>query len=177
METRTEYINRNKIEIEAEGIYFSDCMAIDLGNEYYDEIVVKHIKQGGMIENNVYKDLTEGQKYHFNKFLNWDNDKIINSDYEQEIKRLKEISDEKHKIYLQEQEQKRQEQEIREQKKREQSKQKLTQEIEKLKSNLFDYNSLSARGKRTITKYDHERKQAGIKEKIIELEREIKNII
>jgi len=177
METRTAYINRNKTELETEGIFFSDCMAIDLGNEYYEEIVIKHIKQGGMIENKVYKDLTEGQKYHFNKFLNWENDKIINSDYEQEVKRLKKISDEKHKIYLQEQEQKRQEQEIREQKKKEQARQQLTQEIEKLKSNLFDYDSLSVRGKRNIAKYDYERRQAGIKEKIIELEREIKSII
>lgn len=177
METRTEYINRNRVEIEAEGIDFSDCMAETFSSEYYEEIVIKHIKQGGMIENNVYKDLTDGQKYHFNKFLNWDNDKVINSDYEQEIRRLKEISDEKHKIYLQEQEQKRQEQEIREQKKKEQAKQQLTQEIEKLKSNLFDYDSLSVRGKRNIAKYDYERRQAGIKEKIIELEREIKSII
>ena len=177
IETRTEYINRNKAEIEAEGIDFSDCMAVTLEDEYYNEIIIKHIKQGGMIENNIYKDLTDGQQYHFNKFLNWENDKIINSDYEKEIKRLKEISDQKHKIYLQEQEQKRQEQEIREQKKKEQTRQQLTQEIEKLKSNLFDYNSLSARGKRNITKYDHERKQAEIKEKIIELEREIKSII
>lgn len=177
METRTAYINRNKTELETEGIFFSDCMAIDLGNEYYEEIVIKHIKQGGMIENKVYKDLTEGQKYHFNKFLNWENDKIINSDYEQEVKRLKKISDEKHKIYLQEQEQKRQEQEIREQKKKEQARQQLTQEIEKLKSNLFDYDSLSVRGKRNISKYNYERRQAGIKEKIIELEREIKSII
>jgi len=177
METRTEYINRNKAEIEAEGIDFSDSIAETFSNEYYDEIVIKHIKAGGMISNEVYKDLTDGQQYHFNKFLNWDNDKIINSDYEQEVKRLKKISDEKHKIYLQEQEQKRQEQEIREQKKKEQARQQLTQEIEKLKSNLFDYDSLSVRGKRNIAKYDYERRQAGIKEKIIELEREIKSII
>lgn len=177
MEIRTEYINRNKIEIETEGIDFSDCMAIDLGNEYYDEIVVKHIKAGGMIENNVYKDLTDGQKYHFNKFLNWDNDKVINSDYEQEVKRLKKISDEKHKIYLQEQAEKQRKEEIREQKKREQTRQQLTQEIEQLKSNLFDYDNLSARGKRNITKYDHERKQAGVKEKIMELEGRIKMIL
>lgn len=177
METRTEYINRNKIEIEAEGIDFSDSIAETLEDEYYDEIVVKYIKAGGMISNEIYKDLTDGQKYHFNKFLNWDNDKVINSDYEQKIRRLKKISDKKHKIYLQEQAIKQQEQEIREQKKREQTRQQLTQEIEQLKSNLFDYDNLSARGKRNITKYDHERKQAGIKEKIIELEREIKNII
>ena len=176
METRTEYINRNKTKIETEGIYFSDCMAVTLEDEYYEEIIVKHIKAGGMIENNVYKDLTDGQQYHFNKFLNWNNDKIINSDYEQEIKRLKEISDGKHKIYLQEQVKKQQEEEIREQKKKEQSKQKLTQEIEKLRNNLFDYDNLSARGKRNITRYDHERKQAGIKEKIMGLELQIKNI-
>ena len=118
METRTEYITRNKKEIEVEGIYFSDSMAVTLEDEYYNEIIVKHIKTGGRITNKIYKDLTDEQKYHFNKFLNWDNDKVINSDYEQEIKRLKEQSDKKFKIYLQEQEQKRQEQEIREQKKK-----------------------------------------------------------
>ena len=77
---------------------------------------------------------------------------------------------------MQEQEQKRQEQEIREQKKKEQARQQLTQEIEKLRNNLFDYDRLSTRGKRNITKYDHERKQAGIKEKIMGLELQIKNI-
>ena len=177
METRTEYINRSRVEIEAEGIYFSDSIAETLEDEYYNEIIVKHIKQGGKIENKVYKDLTEGQKYHFNKFLNWNNDKIINSEYEQEVKKAKEQSDQKYKIYLQEQAKKRQEQEAREQKKKEQARQQLTQEIEKLKSNLFDYDSLSVRGKRNIVKYDYERRQAGIKEKIIELEQEIKNII
>jgi len=176
METRTEYINRSRVEIEAEGIYFSDSMAVTLEDEYYNEIIVKHIKQGGKIENKVYKDLTEGQKYHFNKFLNWNNDKIINSDYEQEVKKAKEQSDQKYKIYLQEQAKKQQEQEIREQKKKEQTRQQLTQEIEKLKSNLFNYDSLSTRGKRNITRYDHERKQARIKEKIMGLELQIKNI-
>lgn len=176
METRTEYINRSRVEIEAEGIYFSDSMAVTLEDEYYDEIIVKHIKAGGKIENKVYKDLTDGQKYHFNKFLNWENDKIINSDYEQEVKRLKKISDEKHKIYLQEQAKKQQEQEIREQKKREQTRQQLTQELEQLQNSLFDYDRLSARVKRNITKYDHEQKQARIKEKIIEIEQQIKEI-
>ena len=177
METRTEYINRNKTKIETEGIYFSDCMAVTLEDEYYDEIIVKHIKAGGKIENKVYKDLTDGQKYHFNKFLNWENDKIINSDYEQEVKRLKKISDEKHKIYLQEQAKKQQEQEIREQKKREQTRQQLTQELEQLQNSLFDYDRLSARVKRNITKYDHEQKQTRIKEKIIVVKQQIKDII
>ena len=181
METRTEYINRNRAEIEAEGIFFSDCMAIDLGNEYYDEIVVKYIKAGGMIENKVYKDLTDGQKYHFNKFLNWNNDKVINSDYEQEVKRLKKISDEKHKIYLQEQAKKQQEQEIREQikeqKAKDQIKQKLTQEIEILKNCLVDYDNLSMFGKGRITRHNYERMQVDIKEKIAVMEQQIKSII
>ena len=180
METRTEYINRSRVEIEAEGIYFSDSIAETFSNEYYDEIIVKHIKAGGMISNEVYKDLTDGQQYHFNKFLNWDNDKIINSDYEQEVKRLKKISDEKHKIYLQEQAKKQQEQEIREQikeqKAKDQIKQKLTQEIEILKNCLVDYDNLSMFGKGRITRHNYERMQVDIKEKIIELEREIKGI-
>ena len=181
METRTEYINRNRVEIEAEGIDFSDCMAEALEDEYYDEIVIKHIKAGGMISNEVYKDLTDGQQYHFNKFLNWDNDKIINSDYEQEVKRLKKISDEKHKIYLQEQEQKRQEQEIREQikeqKAKDQIKQKLTQEIEILKNCLVDYDNLSMFGKGRITRFNYEQMQVEIKKKIAVMEQQIKSII
>ena len=44
METRTAYINRNKIKIEAERIYFSDCMAVTLEDEYYDEIIPDYIE-------------------------------------------------------------------------------------------------------------------------------------
>ncbi len=172
METRTEYINRNRAEIEAEGIFFSESIAETLENEYYDEIIVKHIKAGGRIENKIYKDLTNGQQYHFNKFLNWDNDKVINSDYEQEVKKAKEQSDKRFKIYLQEQAKKQQKQEIAEQKK----KQNTIQEIKQLQNSLFDYNNLSPIGKRDISKYDHELKQTKIKNRITEPENKISAI-
>lgn len=76
LETRTQHIKEQRAEIEAAGITYSETLAAELSDEYY-EILEYSIKQGGTITQEQYNDLTEGQKFHFNKHYNHRSDKIV----------------------------------------------------------------------------------------------------
>jgi hypothetical protein len=174
-QTRQEYIKDQQQELEKEGLKPYEILGITFDNEYY-ELIENHIKQGETITNEVYNSLTQGQQYHFNKHYNYRNDKVINSDYEQEIRKAKKQAEINYNKYLQEQAEKQQEQEIQEQKEKERNIKKLAQEIEQLQNNLFDYNNLSSIGKRNIKKLEHEKRQNTILQKIAKLREQIKAI-
>jgi len=174
-QTRQEYITEQKRELEEEGLKPYEITGITFDQEYY-ELIENYIKQGGTITNEIYNSLTQGQQYHFNKHYNYRNDKVINSDYEQEIRKAKKQAEINYNKYLQEQAEKQQEQEIQEQKEKERNIKKLAQEIEQLQNNLFDYNNLSSIGKRNIKKLEHEKRQNTILQKIAKLREQIKAI-
>ena len=160
--TRSAYINNEKIEMLADGLTSQEINGFNFDNEYYD-MLVNYVKQGNKISNEVYKDLSQGQQYHFTKHYNYNNDKIINSDYEQELKESKKLNDEKSNKYLQEKELERQEQEQRDLKVKQMAIKKLAEELEILQGRLFDYNKLSEIGKRNIPRYEHDRRQEKVK--------------
>jgi hypothetical protein len=72
MPTRTDYMNSQRLEA---GEFYSDLMDDSFSNEYYGTIE-QHLKEGGTITREVYNDLTEGQKYHFNRRWNVRGDKV-----------------------------------------------------------------------------------------------------
>jgi len=175
IQTRSAYINNEKTEMLAEGLTLSEVNGFNFDNEYYD-LLVNYIKAGNKITNEVYKDLPEGQQYHFTKHYNINNDKIINSDYEQELKEAKKLNDEKFNKYLSEKETKRKEQELRDLKVKQRVIKELAEELEQLKNNLFDYNKLSPIGKMNIPEYEHDRRQEKVKTKIKELKNKLNQL-
>jgi len=173
--TRQEYIAEQYKEFEVEGIKSDDYMDFNLDNEYYN-LLAEHMKQGGTITQEIFNSLTQGQQYHFTKHYNYRNDKIINSDYEKEIIKAKEQAEKDFNKFLAQKEQKQKEQEIKDQKIKQNTINELTQEIKQLQNSLINYNRLSPIGQRNISKYDHERRQIRIKEKIADIEQKIKEV-
>ena len=173
--TRSAYINNEKTEMLADGLTSQEINGFNFDNEYYN-LLVNYVKQGNKISNEVYKDLPEGQQYHFNKHYNFNNDKIINSDYEQELKEVKKLNDDKFNKYLQEKETEQKEQELRDLKVKQRVIKELTEELEILQGRLFDYNELSEIGKRNIPRYEHEQKQEKVKTKIKELKNKLNQL-
>ncbi|HBY21379.1 MAG TPA: hypothetical protein DEG71_10320 [Clostridiales bacterium] len=110
IQTRSAYIDNEKAEMLADGLTSQEINGFNFDNEYYS-LLTEYIKQGNNITNEVYKDLSEGQQYHFNKHYNSNNDKIINSEYEQELEESKKLTEEKFSNYLVEKETERKEQE------------------------------------------------------------------
>lgn len=172
---RSEYIAEQQQELLVEGFKPYEIQEINFDNEYY-ELIENHIKQGGVITNEAYQSLTNGQKYHFNKHYNYRNDKVINSDYNQAIEKGKEQIEENYNKYLAEQAERKQEQETTKQKENEQTIRQLNKEIEQLENNLFNYDNLSPIGKRNIKRVDHEQKQFEILQKIDKLREQIKRL-
>ena len=112
IQTRSVYIETEKALMLADGLTSQEIEGFNstMDNEYYD-LLISHVKQGNKISNEVYKDLTQGQQYHFNKHYNYRNDKVINNDYEQELEESKKQVEEKFSNYLVEKETERKEQE------------------------------------------------------------------
>lgn len=172
-QTRTEYITDQQRELAEEGLTPLEIKELNFDNEYY-ELVENHIKQkGNTITNEVYTSLTQGQQYHFNKCYNSRGDKVINSDYAQAIEAAEQKSKIDYEKYLAEQAERQQELEIMRQKGNELSIRQLNNEVEQLQNNLFNYDKLSAIGKRNIKRVDHEQKQNEIIEKITKLKEQI----
>jgi len=173
IQTRSAYIQNEKTEMLAEGLTLQDINGFNFDNEYYN-LLIDYIKAGNKITNEVYNDLPQGQQYHFTKHYNFNNDKIIDSDYQQELEKSKKHVEENYNKYLSEQQQKQQEQDLKEQKEKQNTIRELTKELEQQQNKLFDYSKLSPRGKMNIPKYEHEHKQRRIKESIKELENKLK---
>jgi len=167
--TRSAYIQNEKTEMLAEGLPLSDINGFNFDNEYYN-LLKDYVKQGNKISNEVFKDLPQGQKHHFIKHYNYNNDKIINSDYDQQLAESKKLNDEKFNKYLLEKESERKEQEQRDLKVKIRE---LTQELELLKCNLFNYDKLSVIVKRNYAEHDHNKKQDKIKNEIAEINSKI----
>jgi len=174
-QTRLEYIAEQQNELEAEGLKHYEIKELNFDSEYY-ELIEEYVKQGGIITNEIYTSLTDGQKYHFNKHYNFRNDKVINSDYEQAVEVTKKQTEIDFNKYLAEQAERQQEKDIADLKENKNLIKRLTEEIERLENNLFNYNKLSALGKRNIKRADHERKQKEILQTIVELKERIKSL-
>ena len=174
-QTRQEYIQEQQRELAEEGLKPYEIQEINFDSEYY-ELIENHIKQGGVITNEIYHSLTQGQQYHFNKHYNSRGDKVINSDYSQAIKAAEEQSKLDFNKYLKEQQQRQLEKDLAEQKEKKNTVRKLNEEIKQLQNNLFPYDKLSAIGKRNIKRIDHEEKQNEILQKIVELKEQIKRL-
>ena len=74
--TLSEYLNSEKMLF---GSDYSDCMEGALRDEYYNEKIVNTVKNGAIITQHVYDSLTQGQKFHFDKHLNYRGDKIVSN--------------------------------------------------------------------------------------------------
>jgi len=172
-QTRSAYIATEKALMLEDGLTISEINGFNFDNEYYD-LVKEHIKQGNSITNEVYKDLTEGQRYHFNK--HYGISKIIDSDYVQGLRESKKLNDEKFNKYLLEKEIERKEQEQRDLEIKQKAIKELTEELERLKNKLYDYNKLSPIGKRNITEIQHNKRQEQIKNMIIELKNNLSQL-
>ena len=175
IQTRSAYIDNEKAEMLADGLTSQEINGFNFDNEYYN-LLINHVKQGNKITNEVYKDLSQGQQYHFNKYYNFNNDKVINSDYEQELEKSKKLNDKKFNKYLQEKETERKEQELRDLKVKQRVIKELAEELEQLKNNLFDYNKLSPIGKMNIPEYEHDRRQEKVKTKIKKLKNKLNQL-
>jgi len=174
-QTRSEYIAEQQQELIAEGLKPYEIQGINFDNEYY-ELIENYIKQGNTITNEVYNSLTQGQQYHFNKHYNSRGDKVINSDYSQDVQVAEDQSKLDFNKYLEEQQQRQLERDLEEQKEKKNTVKRLNEEIEQLENNLFNYDKLSLIGKRNIKRVDHEQKQIEILQKINELKEQIKRL-
>jgi hypothetical protein len=67
--TRTQYIASEKQEA---GEFWRSTMEDPTSNEYYNNYIAKH-----QITLSQYNDLTEGQKFHYNKHYNHRGDMIV----------------------------------------------------------------------------------------------------
>ncbi len=74
--TLSEYLNSEKMLF---GSDYSDCMEGALRDEYYNEKIVNTVRHGAIITRHVYDNLTQGQKYHFDKHFNHRGDKIVSN--------------------------------------------------------------------------------------------------
>lgn len=73
METREEYMNRAKEEIgERDFVHLYS----GIENEYY-LMIETQAKEGKAISKKVYDNLTEGQRFHFNKHFNFRGDMVL----------------------------------------------------------------------------------------------------
>lgn len=70
--TKEQFFNEYKEDI-GEKEFINLYSNID--NEYY-ELVEHEVKKGNVITQEVYSSLSEGQRYHFNKNYNHNNDKV-----------------------------------------------------------------------------------------------------
>jgi len=175
IQTRSAYIANEKALMLVDGLSSQEIEGFNFDNEYYD-LLVSHVKAGNKISNEVYKDLTQGQQYHFTKHYNSRNDKIIDNDYEQELKEGKKLTEEKYSKYLVEKETERKEQELRDLKVKQKAIQELAEELEQLEGRLFDYNKLSDIGKWKIPEYEHNKRKEIIRKRIKELKNNLNQL-
>jgi len=174
-QTRTEYISEQRAELAIEGLTPLEIQELNFDNEYYT-LVEDHLKQGKNITNEMYNDLTQGQKYHFNKKYNSRGDKVLNSDYTQTIEAGEKQIESDFNKYLEGQKQIKLERDIEEQREKKNLIKRLNEEAKQLHNNLFDYDKLSLIGKRNVKRIDHERKQNEINQRILEIKDQIKNL-
>lgn len=73
---RTVFIEQERMGLLEDGEIVSDTMLSSIDNEYYN-MLCEHIKKGNTITSEIYDDLSDGQKYHFNKHYNHRGDKVV----------------------------------------------------------------------------------------------------
>lgn len=74
MQTREVYLEKAKEELGEKDFKY---LFQSIDNEYY-ALIEKAVKDGNVLTQEVYDNLTEGQKFHFTKHYNYRGDKIRN---------------------------------------------------------------------------------------------------